>query len=258
MAKTKTKAKSKTGLSAKVYSGLSKSRIAQRAASNTPRLIVDKGKTKTIQFLDQPTAMKEYDVHSFREKGKWVYVPCIEGKCPLCEDEEREVSKTSYRFLANVWSFKDKKVVVLEGGVELSEKILHRFERKKKFFMKRTWDLTKMSGERITWDIDQGEKAPLRDTSDLKLYDLDEYIAAQIQRYYGTELPDTSKAKKTALDDDDDDDAEEDEYDEETLEEMSRKELVKVARSMEISLKNKEGDKASDRLLIKRILKAQG
>lgn len=249
-------AKKDKGLSAKVYSGLSKSRIAQRAASNTPRLILDKGQTKTIQFLDSPATMKEYDTHSFREKGGWKYVPCLEGKCPLCEDEEREVSKTSYRFLANVWSFKDKKVVVLEGGVELSEKILSRFDRKKKFFMKRTWDITKMSGERVTYDIDQGEKAVLKDTSDLKLYDLDDYIAAQLQRYYGTDVPDTSKAKRTSLDDDDD--ADEDEYDEETLEEMSSKELKKVARSLGVSLTNKDGDPASSKLLIKRILKEQG
>lgn len=253
-----------------ISGGLSKSRIGRRAGL-TARLIIDTGNTKCVQFLgkpDNPADFKEYETHAWREKGQWHFVPCLPG-CPLDDDEDEEVRKTSYRFCCNVWSFKDKAVKVFEGGTEIATKILLRYESKKKTWLQRTFDISKIKGERISWDIDTADKKALRSTDGLDLHDLDQFIIGGWERYFSEEYSEGGKKKgakakkgkepkKSAMDDDDDE--QEDSFDADELldkEQTSLSDLKKIATSLKIKLVDKEGVKRDRKTLVRLIIKKQ-
>lgn len=262
------------GLSPKAAKGLNKKKISRRRGGNFKRLVIEKGDYKAVQFLNDPTEMFEYEQHVWREKGQWYFVPCLDdffdtkGLCPLCEDDEKEVARTSYQFAANVWSFKDKAVKILTGGQDLAGRIMFRWEKKKSLFLKRTWDIRKNDTKPVTMDIDVGDKSALKSTSKLELFDLAQYVLEEAERYYGDDMP-TMKGKKkktpkrTALDDydEDDDDESEDEYDKETLldkEETPLKELKRIAsEEFGIKLVDKAGDKRDRETLVRLIMKRQ-
>lgn len=264
MAKDKKKGKAKkgSGLSPKIYGGLSKKRMAQKSATN--RCVVKAGDTVTVQFLEVPDDMKEFDQHQFRDRNRWFYVPCAGKNCPLCDDEDPDVAKVNYRFICNVWNFKTKRVEILEGPKTLAGRIQFRWERKKKSFLKRTYDVSKFDTQPVEWDCDSGDEdaLPAAKVAKLKKFDLEDDITQSMARYFDSEsLP--SKGSKTALDDDDDDDYEDDddedtEYDEDDLDDMSNKEVRKIAKSMGIRTKDSDGDPISKSKLIKRIIKKQG
>lgn len=245
-------------LSAKIYSGLSAERLAKKSGGN--RLIINKkNPTKTVQLLDEIEEMKEYDMHSFREGRGWVYVPCAGEECPLCDDEDDEVSSIAYRAAANVWSFDDNAVLVLEGGKEIFGKIGRRIEKakqKKKDIRKTTLEISRIEGDRVSYDVDSGDEDPI-DFKPLlkKRHDLDAFVNDQIARYYKDDNSGPKKAsKKSALDDDDEDEYEEDEasYTKSDLKAMSPKQLKRAAKDAGVKY-----DAEKPNLTIKRILASQ-
>jgi hypothetical protein len=210
------------GLTVKTFKGLSKKRMESKASKNFgKRLNIKQGDTIPVQFLQLPDDFLEYEMHSFQEGGRWVYVPCIGDDCPLCADESQQLSKTSYRFSCNVYNLKEKKVQILEGPKDLASRIFYRYERGSAKFLKRTFEITKFPTQPVSYDVAIADEPTVK-TAGLKLLDLDEYIVEEAKRYYGDEVPAVS-ALEAPADDDIDDDADledddtlEDEEDEDT------------------------------------------
>lgn len=255
MAKTKKKKGRGDGdLAPVIYKGLSDKRMAKGSATNRCR--VDKGKTVTVQFLNAPDDMREFDQHQFQDGGKWQYVPCIGKDCPLCDDDDDQVSRTHYRFICNVWNFSTKRVEILEGPKTLAGRIKYRWKKRKDSFLKRTYDVSKFDTQPVEWDVESADDnaLPSSKRKGLKLYDLDKDIKESLQRWFGDNTPEP-KTSKTALDDDDYE--EDDEYDEDDLDEMKWSEVAKIAKGLKIKTKDDDGDKIPKAKLIKRILKKQ-
>lgn len=266
--KGKAKGRGGGGLAVAIGGGLNKKNYAKKG-SGGDRVILKQGETATVQFVagcDDSEHWKEISQHQFQDKGRWNYVPCLGDECPLCEDDDRDVSKTTYRFFTNVYSLKDKKVAILEGPKDLSGRIARKWENSEKkkegLFLKRTFDVSKLATTPVSYDVEIGED----DTKKIDMkqcIDLDAYIRGEAARYYGDEMPtvDSKKSKgkkskkKTALDDDDD--AQEDTFDREELMEMDWSELKRLAKSLKVSLTDKEGEKRKRTALVKLVLKAQ-
>lgn len=250
------------GLTARTYSGLNKDRMKKGTGGNRCQFKV--GENVTVQFLDTPAEMVEYDEHVFNDGG-WKYVPCIGKGCPLCEDEDSDVRKIGYKMLANVYNFKTQKVEVLSGPKTLAGRIFSRYDSeakrakskgKKNQFLNKTWQIDKLDQVPVSYDIDQGDKDAIQLGSKHKKFDLNEYINGDLQRYYGEDMPKPKKSKRSALDDDDADD--DDAYDRDDLEEMSSKEVKAIAKSLKIKAVNpKTEEPRSKSALIKLILKNQ-
>lgn len=226
--------KSRKGITAKSFSGLNKKRMQKTSSANFgKRIMLQKGDTLPVQFLQLPEDMKEFDVHTFREDGKWYFIPCLGDSCPLCEDEDAERRKVSYRFVCNVYNLKDRKVQLLEGPKDLASRISYRYERKPGLFLKRTFDITKFNTSPVTYDVAVGEDDIVKVT-DLKLEDLQAYIDEEAKRFYGEEMP-SGKSSLDAKDDDDDIDENDDGIEgegsalQEELELLSDKKLIKRA-----------------------------
>lgn len=262
----KEKSRSVGSLTPKIYTGLNDKRM--KKGTGGIGLFIKQGETETVQFPEPITKFREYDIHQFQERGGWKYVPCVGDDCPLCEDEETEVSKVHYRFCCNVYDLKTKKVLVLEGPKDLSGRIAMRAKsankgKVKKFgkFNKKTFDVSKLNTTPVTYDVETSDRKALSPEAleDLKLHDLDEFIKAAVERYYGDKIPAKSKSGRSALDDDDDDDDDydEDDFDEDELEDMEKSEVRKIAKRMKISLTDKKGEKRSKDKLIRLIIKKQ-
>ena len=259
MAKPKDKGKSSKGT---VFGGLNKDRY-EKKARGADRVQIEQGKSVTVQFvapIDDQDLWKEIDQHQFQEKG-WKYVPCLGDGCPLCEDDDKDVSKTTYRFFTVVWDFKEKRLAILEGPKDLSGRIARRFassEKKKKgSFLDKTFLVTKNKTTPVSYDVETGEKKVVK-IDMKKVPNLAEYIEDQKKRYFGDDLPKSKKGKgkkgksdKTAMDDDA---AEDDILDKTELEALSDKKLVAYAKSTGI----KKPDASDRKALIKAIVKKQG
>lgn len=258
----KKKGKSKSsGLSVRTFGGLNKSNYTKKG--NFGDFVkMDVGDTVLVQFvanIDDDQWWKEIEQHVFKEKGKWQYVPCLGDNCPLCQDDDPEVAKTSYRFFTVVYDFAEKRLAILEGPKDLSGRIAFRYEKKRKSFLSRTWDVSKLKTTPVSYDVESADKkAKEIDEEKLATFDLDKMLHAKAVRYFGEDLDAAKKgSKKSALDDDDDEDAIDDEYDQDDLEEMSMKELKRVAKALGIKTVDKEGEARSKKTLIKLVLKKQ-
>jgi hypothetical protein len=204
------------GLTARSFTGLSKKRMASKGGSLV-RSVLKQGETKPYQFLTKPAGMKEFFQHQWREDGQWWYVPCIADEngqgCPLCDDEDEVRAKQHYKFLANVYDLKEKKVLIFEGPKTLATQIFQKYQRKPGLFLKRVYDVTKMPTTPVTYNSELAEERPVR-TSGLKLHDLQAYLDAEANRYFGeggAGASTKSKKRRSALDDDEDFDEEDDE-----------------------------------------------
>lgn len=241
------KAKTSKGLSVQTFAGLNKKRLAAAASGGGgQRVKLVAGTPIPLQFLTTPAEFKEYRTHSFREDGSWTYVPCLGKKiCPLCKNEEEDVSKTSYRFCANVYNVAEKKVQILDNGSEMAQQIFYRWERSPKKFLKKLYEASRFDGKRTSYEVipaeEQDDALDEKALKKLKLHDLQAYIDDGAKRYYGDELP-----EEDALDDDDDDesddddddadsdDDEDDDDDGEDLDDMGVSELKKKAKELGI------------------------
>jgi hypothetical protein len=253
----KKKGKKSGGLSPTIYKGLNETRM--RKGSNTPRLILKQGDTATVQFITSIKDFREYDMHSFQERNRWMYVPCAGDGCPLCEDEDPDVSKVSYRFCCNVWVPKEKKVLVLEGPKDLSGRIALRYKGNKKAFRKRMYDVSKLKTTPVSYDVERSDGRTI-DPDSVELIDLDKFIMDEMERYFGDSTPKPVKGGRSSLDDDDDDDdedADDDEYDMEELLDMEASEVRAIAKGLGIKIKNSDGEKRTQKVLAKLIIKKQ-
>lgn len=245
------------GLKPTIYRGLNDKRMAK--GSNTPRLILKQGDTASVQFLTSIKEFREYDMHQFQERNRWQYVPCAGDGCPLCEDEDPDVSKVSYRFCCNVWVPKEKKALVLEGPKDLSGRIALRFKGNKKKFTRRIYDVSKLKTTPVSYDVERSDGRTI-DPDSVELIDLDKFITDEMERYFGDSTPKPSKRGRSSLDDDDDDDddGDDDEYDEDELDDMELSEVKSIAKSLGIKPVDKDGNKRKKSALIRLILKKQG
>lgn len=208
--KGKSNGKRGKGLSAKSFKGLSKKRMKQKGSVGVS-LWLKAGAIVPVQFLTDPEDMLEYDQHIWQVGKTWNFVPCSGDGCPLCEDDDDDISGTSYGFACNVYNLKDKKVQVLTGSKTLAQLIWYRYERKPARFTKRVFELTRFEGSPAQFDVSPGDEAPVQIAKFKKqLHNLDDYLDSEIQRYFGDEAP-----TATALDDDDEDeDTDDDDFDE--------------------------------------------
>jgi len=242
------------------------------------RVNLKQGDTIPVQFLQLPDEFIEYEMHSFQENGRWTYVPCVGDNCPMCADESQAISRTSYRFAANVFNLKEKKVQILEGPKDLASRIFYRYERGEAKFLKRTFEITKFPTQPVSYDVSIGEEPAVKTTS-LTLHDLDDYIVEEAKRYYGDELPEVSALDaEDELDDDaeldddledededespfDEDDDEEDEEAEDdgyTEADLKKLSLAKLKEIVEEELELDLPKRAAKPALIEFILENQG
>lgn len=210
--KSKRLAKKSKGLTAKTFSGLNQKRMESKGGGN--RVVIKQGQTMPVQFLQKPSQFTEFDQHQWREDGTWMYVPCAGDDCPNCDSEDEVRSKLNYKFVANVYNVKEKKVQLLEGPKTLATQIFDRYKRKPESFMKRVFDVTKFPTQPVTYGFGIAEESPVK-TSGLKLIDIDAYIQGELDRFLGNDTPKSKGKGKTALDDDDFDDEEDIEDDDE-------------------------------------------
>lgn len=204
------------GLSVKTYAGLNEKRMKSGGGGGM-RVIIKQGDTVPVQFLQTPKQFVEFDQHQWREDGVWNYVPCAGDDCPICEHEDQTRAKRHYKFIANVYDLKEKRVAILEGPKTLATQIFYRYQRKPALFLKRVFDVTKFPTQPVTYGFQMAEENPVR-TSGLKLIDLDGYVQGELDRYFGDNdsMAKSSKKGRSALDDEDfeDEDEIEDEDDE--------------------------------------------
>jgi hypothetical protein len=238
------KVSAKGGLTVKTYGGgLNKDRI-QKSSSGGKRLFLIKGKSVPVMFPSPPSdtdAFKEYDQHVWQEGRKWNFAPCIATEddpeaCPYCSDDDPAIAKTSYGFCCQVWDVKNKCWRVMTGPGKLSMLIVNRWEKRKKTFTKVVFDVTQLDTKPVGYDIDATEEDPPKTKGEP--YDLDEFLAEEFERVTGNAGSGTDKkASKSSLEDDDDDEDSDDDdeaHTEEELEEMSSRELKRLARSLGI------------------------
>lgn len=241
------------GLTPKTFGGLSKSRSATGGGSSFPRVKMKDDETVSVQFfgdITDETAFKEFDQHQWRDKN-WNYVACLGKNCPLCDDEDEDVAKARYRFVALVYNLEEKQVQVLEGPGTLAQRIILKYEKRKKSFLRRVWDITRLDTTPTSYDVDTSDEDPV-DLKGKKKLDLQAYIDESAKRYFGKDVP--RGGSKSALDDDDEDDYDDDEtYTKAELRDMSSRELKEVAKEFRIKVQGK-----SKQEVIKAILRKQG
>lgn len=232
-----------------MFGGLSE-RMESKGGGGSFSLKFEYGKAQPVQFLGEPNdpaAFYEFEQHQFNAGG-WKYVPCLGKGCPLCDDEDSEVSKTHYRFIASVYSFSDKEVRVMEGPKTLAQRIAFRWancQKKNQNFRRKTYEVTKMKTTPVSYDVEASDD-PAISTRSLTLPDLEEYIKDAANRFFGDtdqrgagqDKPRGASRRGSSLDADDEDDDVEDEDEPHTrseLSEMSSRELKDLARSLRIN-----------------------
>lgn len=204
----------KGGFGVKTFAGLNKKRMEPRGgnASFGVRVRLDANEPVPVQFYTEPdneAGFLEFDTHAFREDGRWTYVPCMGDDCPLCEDEDPDRKKTTYRFLAKVYNLKTKKPQLLEGPGDLARRIHYRWSRRPGSFLKRTFEITKLETTPVTYDVAVGDDPVVRLTN-IKAEEFEAYLSGALKSYYGEHPP--SKSALAAADDlDEEADGEEDE-----------------------------------------------
>jgi hypothetical protein len=249
------------GLTPKSFGGLSKSRSAS-GGSSFPRVkFTDKDSSFSLQFfgnIEDESAFKEFEQHQWREKY-WNYVACLGDNCPLCDDEDEDVSKQHYRFVAVVYNHDAKQVQILEGPGTLAQRIIMKAEKRPESFVKRVWDITRLDTTPTSYDVDQSDERPVNLRSKAAL-DLQAYIDESASRYFGKNAVSSGskkKSKRSALDDDDDYEDDDETYTKADLMDMSARELKEVAQSLKVKLLDRDGDRKSKQQVIREVLKKQ-
>lgn len=271
MAKTKTRKPERggSGLSVRTFGGLNEDNYTAGSGFGDRLKFEKQGKSYPVQFvagIDDDTQFIEFWQHQFRDGKGWNYVPCLEEDCPLCQDEDEEVRKRRYRFVTNIWSIKDKKMMILEGPKDLSSRIARRWESVKtakkskkgkdkgdvRPFTERVYGLIQNNTSPVTYDVETRDEEPVK-INMKDCYDLQKYIDSAAQRFYQGKPTASKKSNKkkgkSALDAEE---TQEDSYSESDLKSMSDKKLAKAAKSFGIDPTDVPAPK-----LIKKILKAQ-
>lgn len=208
----KKKRKPSGGLSPQTFGGLSKKRMKKTSNPNSgKRVIMKKGDTVIVQFLTDPDdsdGFIEFEQHSFREDGRWQFIPCAGEDCPLCADDDDDRSYAGYRFAALVFNHKERKVQVLEGPKDLAQRIFYKYEKKPERFRKRVYEVTKFPTQPVSYQVDSADEKALNPRS-MERIDLEDYLLGEMKRYYGDDFEATAVSSL----EDEDWDGEEDEFD---------------------------------------------
>lgn len=199
--------KHKGSLLVPTHGGLNKQRYKQKGSFDTLRL--EEGKTKPIMFCGRPDdkkMFKEVDYHRWKEDKKTYHqVPCLgEDVCPLDEDDDDDISATSYQFLTCVYDLKERKYLVYRAGKLAAGVIALRFKKfvdndREDRWTKTVWDITRMPGSFQAPDIERSDVSRVKLDSS-KFINLDDWLVTQVKNFYGDDLPTAS-----SLDEDDDD-----------------------------------------------------
>lgn len=261
----KTKNKGPKGLAPKSFKGFTPSRFNKGGGGGggnqswKKRVRIKKGQTVPMQFCTTPDEFEEGECHIFRENGMWKFIPCADEGCPLCGSDDPEQARTSYRFWANVYNHETKKVEILEGGGNLAIHVHQKYNRKPSVFCSRVFDLTMFPTKPVSFSLERAEEEALKGSRLAKLeqHDLIQYMVDEMQAYYGDDL-ENPKMGRTSLDEDDDEDDDDDEdYTLEDLMDMTPKEVRVIAKEYSVKLKDKDGDKRTQRQLARLIVKKQ-
>ena len=243
----------------KMFSGLNDKRMQSGAGRFADRTKFVQGDTIEVQFLDLIGEFVEYDQHQFRDGGKWKYVPCGGDNCPLCADDDPEVSKTHYRFSCNVWNHDTKRVEVFEGPKTLGTLIAKRYkkiakkagsdEKKlRKLWTNSVWEMSKMKTQPVSFDMDEGDSSAVAPAKwEGKKHDLQKNIIEQFRFYFGDDVD------IRALDAKEDESAKSSMDDEgvtkKELKAMDDDALKKVGKSFGIKIKGKTKKEFIDAIL---------
>jgi hypothetical protein len=205
------------------------------AGHNSNRVVVKEGETVAVQFAGLPTDkdhFREFQQHRWQEgKNKYHQVPCLgEDLCPLCDEDDEDIAKTTYAFIADVWNFKTKKMQVLRGGKNMVGKIALRFEKlkkanKKSRFLKRVYEITAIPAQFTDYDVVASESIKPRTLEESDYIDLDEWLMEEVKAYYGDDMP-----TPTSLDDDDDEEEDDDDDDDDEDDEEEERPKKKKKR----------------------------
>lgn len=206
------------GLTAQAFGGLNKKNYSKKSGGSFGKRVKwEPGVRRAIQFAgtpEDPEAFKEFLQHGWKEGANWNFVPCTGDDCALCEEEDQEKSKKSYRFVAKVYDFTEKKMMYMEGPKDLAGRIVYQYERNPGKFIAKVWDIIPLDTQPRTYQVDFNEeiraKRELLDDEKDPI-DLDKYLEESLKRFYGE---DGLVKGKSSLDDDDDDVYDEDEEDE--------------------------------------------
>lgn len=203
------------GLSTKAFGGLNKKNYEKKAGTFGQRIKFVEGERVIVQFSGNPDdedAFKEFFQHSWKEGNRWFFVPCTGDNCPLCEEEDEEKAKKTYRFIAKVWNFSEKKMQILDGPKDLAGRIVYQYDRSKTKFLSRVWDIMPLATQPRTYQVDYNDevraKRELVDDPKNPI-DLDKYLEDNLKNYYGSDglvLGKSSLDADDEFDEDDDDD----------------------------------------------------
>jgi hypothetical protein len=195
-----------------------KKQQARSGAMNGPRLYIKKGTTKVVQFWGDPVEddphSLQYNQHVWNEGKRWFFIPCFGEKFNCVEDqnENERRANTSFAFIAQVWSFTDRKPMVLTGGSKLAALIQFQYKRNPERFTRRTFEISALA-ESSDFVVQQAEERPIR-LSEKEPVDMEEYLWGEFQRNQEANKQDGP----SSLDEDDDEDEFEDDEDEEETE----------------------------------------
>lgn len=243
----------------KIFKGLQEGRMKSGGGNFADRCEWKQGDTITVQFLEPITDFAEYDQHQFRDGGKWKYVPCGGENCPLCADDDADVSKVHYRFSANVYNHGTKRVEVLEGPKTVSNLVAKRYKKAMtkakgksedkalKIWQNLVWDMSKMKTQPVSFDMEEGDDDPVSENKwKDKLHDLGKNIIQQFTFYFGDSV-DISALE--AKEDEDAASSLDDKVAKKDLKGMDDDALKKLGKSFGVKLKGKTRKEFIDAIL---------
>lgn len=196
-------------LSAQLSTGLSKSRMKSGGGGNNQRVRLDDSKPVILQFVSDPDGdgFTEFDQHQFQEDGKWKFVPCTGKRCPLCADDDGTKNRR-YRFVAQVYNLKEKKMQVLEGPKDLATRIFSKYERRPGVFLKRVFEVTRLPTSPVSYEVDTADEDRINLRTKGEPVELQKYLDGEVARYFGDDEDGSSRkhSGRSSLDAPDDDD----------------------------------------------------
>lgn len=206
----------------------------------------------TVRFLSEPDEWYSYKEHYDQTH---YYYPCIgeESGCPGCQSDTR----ASQRWLANVLDVHQGRVVPLKLPLDLTNRLIARYERYGNTITDRDYTLHRMgSGLDTTYDVTAEQPSQL-DVSRYDALDLEKVLIDSYQDSFGKtpqEEEDDVQHQREMFDEelDTSDDLDDEFITEEEMLAMSREELKDLA--VEFGVKVEAGMNKSD--LVKAIIDA--
>ena len=131
----------------------------------------------TVRFLDEPQDFNGYYQHWFKDGPR----PCVEDDCEGCADDDPEVRRKSFRYLANAYVVDDQKVEPVELPKSLVEQLVTYYE-KKATLLDRDYELTRTgSGMQGTKYLASPDSPTPMNLKRFKKLNLDEILASMVE-----------------------------------------------------------------------------